>query len=93
MVQSVFPRSSSGSSKAAPKENKGLGLEIALPLTILAFILLSDQSPLLKLQIDRLVEWLIAHDYVFNTIAFVIAAIPVWMIASMIRDKMLEPPS
>ena len=93
MVQSIVPRQTTGSIAAAPRKGKSLGFELALPFTILAFILISDQSPLLKLQIDRIVDWLCDHDYVFNTLAFVVAAIPVWMIASMIRDKMLQPPS
>lgn len=93
MVQSIFPGNTTGNLRAAPKEGKSLGFELALPLTLLAFILLSDQSSLLKIHFDRIVDWLCDHDYVFNSIAFIVAAIPVWMIASMIRDRMIEPHS
>ena len=93
MVQSVFPRNAAGNIQEAPKTNRSLSVELALPFTILAFILISEQSPMLKMELDKIVDWLITHDYVFNTIAFIIAAIPVWMIASMIKDKMSKTAS
>lgn len=87
MVQSVFPLTKTEKSPAAPRKGRSLGVELALPLTLLAFILVSEQSPMLKLHLERIVDWLCDHDYVVTATTIAIACIPVWMLASMIYDR------
>ncbi len=95
MVQSFF--SDSASTRKAfertqdlnrlPQKEWAPGLELALPLTLLAFILMSEQSPMLKMHMDTVIDWLCAHDLAATALEFAIAAIPFWMIAVMIKDK------
>ncbi|MBX9721921.1 MAG: hypothetical protein K2X81_11040 [Candidatus Obscuribacterales bacterium] len=95
MVQSFFPDSASTRKafdetqdlKRLPQKEWGPGLELALPLTLLAFIFMSEQSPMLKMHMDTVLDWLCAHDLAANVLELSIAAIPFWMIAVMIKDK------
>lgn len=86
MVQSIFPGKQLRFSDS-PKQRRQLGLELALPLTLLAFILISEQSPLLKMHIEPIVDWLCEHDIAANTLITFIALIPIWMIAVTVLEK------
>lgn len=50
-------------------------------------ILLADQSPLLKVQYEHIIDWLIEHDYVFKALEISIAIIPFWMVAVIVYEK------
>lgn len=86
MVQSIFPGKQFRVSER-PKDKRQLGLELALPLTLLVFIILSEQSPLLKMQVELIVDWLCEHDYVVTILSMFIASIPIWMIAVNILEE------
>lgn len=87
MVQSVFPNKNLETWRQSDKEPRRLGIELALPLTLLALILFAEYSPLLKLHQERIVEWLCEHDYVAYATAVYIALIPFWMIYVMLTER------
>ncbi len=64
-----------------------LGIELALPATILAFIVLASQSPMLKVELDNVLDWFVKNDQFFWGLTAVILALPLRMIISMIFDQ------
>ncbi|MBX9689781.1 MAG: hypothetical protein K2X27_23935 [Candidatus Obscuribacterales bacterium] len=87
-MQSIFPsRGIKNSERRERRLGYNLGPELALPLMLLVFILLSEQSALLRLQVDQITDWLCAHDSVATGIELLIAGIPFWMLAVIIHDK------
>ncbi len=90
MVQSVFPFRKPASTISPERRGRVLGIEIALPLTLLAIILLSNISPLLKYQLDHIVDWLCEHDFVFTVFEIAVGIIPIWMIGVIVYDRIFE---
>lgn len=90
MVQSVFPFRKPASTITPSHRERVLGIELALPLTLLAIILLSNVSPLLKYQLDHIVDWLCEHDFVFTAFEIAVGVIPIWMIGVIVYDRIIE---
>lgn len=94
MVQSVFPfrnpnlpKGGEAPTTSSPKKGRVLGFEIALPLTLLVLVLLSEHSPLLKMQYETITDWLCEHDFAFTALELSVAVIPLWMIGVIVYDK------
>ena len=63
------------------------GVELALPLTILAFLAFSSQSPMLKVELDNVLDWFVKNDQYFWALTAIIFALPLRMIAIMLVER------
>lgn len=88
MIQSVSTKTKSEHSSRLSRRGRSPGIELALPLSLLTFVVVSEYSPLLKIHQNRIVEWLCDHDNVANTFGYVLALLPVWMLSSMLYERL-----
>ncbi len=87
-MQSIFPLTGSEKKRIAQcKSGRRLGFELAIPLTILAFLGLAELSPILKMHLDRVLDWLSCHDAAATTLETIIILIPFWMLAVMLYER------
>jgi len=84
VVQSILPTPKSDRGRESTRR---LGFEIAFPLTILMFIVFSELSPMLKSYLERIVVWLIDHDFAFTAIEVIVLCIPLWMIGVIFFER------
>jgi len=51
------------------------------------FILVSEVSPMLKSYLERVVGWLIDHDFAFTAIEVIVFCIPLWMLGVILFER------
>lgn len=64
-----------------------LGIELALPLTILAFLFFAQHSTMLQMEVDNIVEWFVKNEPAFWAVCTLILFLPLRMIAIMILER------
>lgn len=87
MRPDLSPLSSAKLALKGARKPSHLGIELALPATILAFIVLASQSPMLKVELDNVLDWFVKNDQYFWGLTAIILALPLRMIASMILER------
>lgn len=65
-----------------------VAIELALPATILAFIIIAEQSPMLKVELDNVLDWFVKNDFYFWSLTAIILALPLRMIVIMLTERM-----
>ncbi|MBX9569732.1 MAG: hypothetical protein K2X77_12620 [Candidatus Obscuribacterales bacterium] len=68
-------------------KRNAVGIELALPVTILAFIVLASQSPMLNAELDYVLDWFVKNDQYFWSLTAIILALPLRMIAVMFIER------
>ena len=64
-----------------------LGIELALPLTILAFLAFAQFSPMLRIEIENVVDWLVKNEFYFWVLTAFILLLPLRMVAVMLGQR------